>query len=74
MQKNPKLSFSKHAWEDYLYWQKEDKKILRKINSLISEILRTPFVGIVKPEPLRGDLSGVWSRRIDEERRYHYIK
>lgn len=67
-----KLIFSAQAWEDYLYWQKHDKKLLVKLNSLIKEITRTPFEGIGKPEPLKGDLSGWWSRRINREHRIVY--
>lgn len=67
-----KLIFSEHAWEDYLYWQSRDKKILRRINQLLKEILREPFIGIGKPEPLRHGLAGYWSRRIDEEHRIVY--
>ena len=66
------LSFSKNAWEDYLYWQKIDKKILKKINTLIKEIQRTPFEGIGKPESLKHDLAGLWSRRINHEHRLVY--
>lgn len=66
------ITFSKNAWDDYLSWQKEDKKILRKINELIKDIRRTPFDGIGKPEPLKYDLSGLWSRRIDREHRLVY--
>ena len=66
------IIFSKNAWEDYLSWQKEDKKILRKINELIKVIQRTPFEGIGKPEPLKYDLTGLWSRRIDREHRLVY--
>ena len=66
------IVFSKNAWEDYLSWQKEDKKILRKINELIKVIQRTPFEGIGKPEPLKYDLTGLWSRRIDREHRLVY--
>ncbi len=66
------IIFSKNAWEDYLSWQKEDKKILRKINELIKVIQRTPFEGIGKPEPLKYDLAGLWSRRIDREHRLVY--
>lgn len=66
------LSFSKNAWDDYLYWQKIDKKILKKINSLIKEIQRTPFEGTGKPESLKHDLAGLWSRRIDHEHRLVY--
>jgi len=66
------LTFSENAWEDYLYWQKTDKKIVKKINGLIKEIQRTPFDGTGKPEPLRYDLAGYWSRRIDREHRLIY--
>ncbi len=66
------LSFSKNAWDDYLYGQKIDKKILKKINSLIKEIQRTPFEGTGKPESLKHDLAGLWSRRIDHEHRLVY--
>ena len=61
------------AWEDYLYWQMQDKKTLKRINLLINDIKRTPFEGIGKPEPLRGSLSGYWSRRIDETNRIVYF-
>lgn len=54
------------AWEEYLYWQSEDKKVLRRINQLIKDIARNPFDGIGKPEHLKGNLTGLWSRRIDE--------
>ena len=67
-----KLIFAEKAWEDYLYWQKRDKKNLNRINTLIKEIQRTPFEGIGKPEPLRYALSGYWSRRIDEANRLVY--
>jgi toxin YoeB len=67
-----RITFSKNAWEDYLSWQKEDKKILRKINDLIKDIQRTPFEGLGKPEPLKFDLAGYWSRRIDLEHRLVY--
>ncbi|MFO7963075.1 MAG: Txe/YoeB family addiction module toxin [Desulfobacterales bacterium] len=67
-----KLIFSENAWEDYLYWQKTDKKIHRRINMLIKEIKRSPFEGIGKPEPLKHALSGYWSRRINEEHRIVY--
>jgi toxin YoeB len=66
------ITFSRNAWEDYISWQKEDKKILRKINELIKVIQRTPFEGIGKPEPLKYDLAGLWSRRIDREHRLVY--
>lgn len=67
-----KLIFSEHAWEDYLYWQRSDKRILERINTLIKEIQRSPFGGIGKPEPLKHGLSGHWSRRIDDEHRIVY--
>jgi toxin YoeB len=67
-----KLIFSDNAWEDYLYWQKTNKKILRRINTLIKEIKHNPFEGIGKPEPLKHALSGYWSRRINEEHRLVY--
>lgn len=64
--------FTDEAWEDYIYWQTQDKKTLRKINKLIKEIERNPFNGIGKPEPLKGDYSGSWSRRINEKDRLIY--
>lgn len=67
-----KIVFSKNAWEDYISWQSEDKKTLKKINFLIKEIQRTPFEGTGKPEPLKFDLAGLWSRRIDLEHRLVY--
>ncbi len=67
-----KIIFSINAWEDYISWQKEDKKILRRINQLIKDIQRTPYHGLGKPEPLKYDLSGYWSRRIDREHRLVY--
>lgn len=67
-----KLIFAERAWEDYLYWQKTDKKILKRINSLIKEIQRDPFEGVGKPEPLKHALSGYWSRRINDEHRIVY--
>ena len=66
------IFWDKTAWEDYLYWQDNDKKVLRKINSLIKESQRTPFNGTGKPEPLRQNLSGFWSRRITGEHRLVY--
>ncbi|UII21690.1 Txe/YoeB family addiction module toxin [Fulvivirga ligni] len=66
------IIFLSPAWEDYIYWQQTDKKILRKINELIRQCQRTPFEGIGKPEPLRGNLSGWWSRRINHEHRLVY--
>lgn len=67
-----KITFAENAWEDYLYWQIQDKKILKNINLLLKEIQRTPFEGSGKPEPLRGELSGSWSRRITEKDRLVY--
>ena len=66
------LKFTPSAWVDYVYWQGQDKKTLRRINRLINESLCDPFVGTGKPEPLRADLSGFWSRRIDETHRLVY--
>jgi toxin YoeB len=67
-----KLVFSDNAWEDYIFWQKTDKKILHRINKLIKATKRTPFEGIGKPEPLKHALSGYWSRRITDEHRFVY--
>lgn len=67
-----KLVFTEQAWEDYLYWQKMDKKLLQRINDLIKEITRTPYTGTGKPEPLKHALSGYWSRRINDEHRIVY--
>jgi toxin YoeB len=67
-----KYIFVDESWEDYLYWQKTDKKILSKINDLLREISRTPFSGIAKPEPLKHKYKGFWSRRIDGEHRLIY--
>lgn len=67
-----KLVFAEKAWEDYLHWQKTDKKILTRINTLIKEIQRDPFEGVGKPEPLKHALSGYWSRRINDEHRIVY--
>ena len=66
------IHFSTVAWTDYLYWQEQDKKTLKRINTLINEAARTPFEGTGKPEPLRGELSGYWSRRIDDVNRLVY--
>lgn len=66
------LLFTDDAWEDYLYWQQTNKKILNKVNKLIHDIRRTPFEGIGKPEPLRYQLQGCWSRRINDEHRIVY--
>ena len=67
-----KIIFSEHAWQEYLFWQTTDRKVLLRINSLIREIQRSPFEGIGKPEPLRENLSGFWSRRIDDTHRLVY--
>lgn len=67
-----KITFSKNAWEDYVSWQKENKKILKRINLLIKDIQRNPHHGIGNPEPLKYDLSGFWSRRIEREHRLVY--
>ena len=64
--------FSDYAWEDYLQWQKEDKKILKKINEIIRDIDRNGYEGMGKPEPLRHDLTGYWSRRVTEKDRLVY--
>ena len=66
------LAFDPHGWEDYVYWQTQDRKTLRRINLLIADALRDPFSGIGKPEALRHILSGAWSRRIDETNRLVY--
>ena len=66
------LTFTENAWDDYLYWQKVDKRMVLKTNELIKAIKRTPFEGIGKPEPLKYDLAGYWSRRIDQEHRLVY--
>lgn len=67
-----KLAWTDEAWADYLYWQSQDKKTLKRINRLINETKRTPFAGIGKPEPLKENLAGFWSRRIDETNRLVY--
>lgn len=67
-----KLIFAEHAWGDYLYWQRADKKLLKRINLLIQDIQRSSFEGIGKPEPLKHALSGYWSRRINDEHRFVY--
>lgn len=66
------LIWTPHAWEEYTSWQDVDKKVVKRINELIKECLRTPFEGKGKPEPLKGDLSGFWSRRITDEHRLVY--
>ncbi|HCR0067179.1 TPA: Txe/YoeB family addiction module toxin [Enterobacter hormaechei] len=67
-----KITWSEEAWEDYLYWQETDKRMVRKINELIKISCRTPFKGIGKPEPLKHNLAGFWSRRITSEHRMVY--
>jgi len=67
-----KVIFAPRAWVDYVWWQGQDKKIIKRINLLIAECQRDPFEGIGKPEPLKGNLSGMWSRRIDDVNRLVY--
>lgn len=67
-----RLVWTAAAWEDYLYWQTQDRKTLRRINALIQDALRNPFEGLGKPEALRENLSGFWSRRIDDQHRLVY--
>jgi len=67
------LAWTREAWKDYVYWQSQDRKTLKRINKLIVETQRAPFEGIGKPEPLKETLSGFWSRRIDESNRLIYI-
>ncbi|MFP4101855.1 Txe/YoeB family addiction module toxin [Coleofasciculus sp.] len=69
---NRKLAWTDEAWEDYLYWQNQDKKTLKRINKLIKATKSIPFEGIGKPEPLKENLSGFWSRRIDDTNRLVY--
>ncbi len=66
------LSWTDEAWKDYVYWQEQDKKTLRRINKLIADTKRTPFEGVGKPEALKENLSGFWSRRIDDTNRLVY--
>ncbi|MFA0087042.1 Txe/YoeB family addiction module toxin [Vibrio sp. 10N.261.51.F12] len=66
------LSWTDDAWDDDLYWQTQDKKTLKRINTLINDVKRSPFEGIGKPEPLKENLSGFWSRRIDDTNRLVY--
>ena len=66
------IAFTDNAWDDYLYWQNNDPDTLQKINDLIKEIKREPFKGVGKPEPLKGNLAGYWSRRISGEHRLVY--
>ena len=67
-----RLAWTAAAWDDYLYWQTQDRKTLKRINALIQDALRNPFTGIGKPEPLRENLTGFWSRRINEQNRLVY--
>ncbi len=67
-----KLAWTDEAWESYIFWQSQDKKTLKRINRLIQEVMRQPFEGIGKPEPLRENLAGFWSRRIDDTNRLVY--
>lgn len=67
------VSFTENAWDDYLYWQTIDKKLVKRINDLIKDMKRCPFEGIGKPEGLKYDLAGKWSRRINDEHRIVYI-
>lgn len=67
-----KMIWSTNAWQDYLYWQRVDTKMVKRINDLIKSCLRTPFEGVGKPEALKGDLQGYWSRRITSEHRLVY--
>ncbi|WP_420550181.1 Txe/YoeB family addiction module toxin [Litorivicinus lipolyticus] len=66
------LSWTDDAWADYLYWQTQDRKTLKRINKLINDVKRSPFEGLGKPEPLKENLSGFWSRRIDDTNRLVY--
>jgi len=66
------ITFTNDSWNEYLYWQKTDKQVLKKINQLLNDIKRTPFSGIGKPEPLKYELAGCWSRRITNEHRLVY--
>ena len=67
-----RILFTQHAWQEYLHWQQTDKKTLRRINELIRETTREPYGGLGKPEPLKFNLAGYWSRRIDQEHRFVY--
>lgn len=68
-----RLVFTPHGWEDYLHWQTADRAMLKRINRLIEDVIRDPFAGIGKPEPLKHALAGAWSRRIDEVHRLVYL-
>ncbi len=67
-----KLAWDSNGWSDYVYWQNQDRKTLKRINKVIEDVMRNPFDGIGKPEPLKENLSGYWSRRIDEANRLVY--
>lgn len=67
-----RIVFTEHSWNDYLYWQKNDRRMLRRVNELIRDTMRSPFDGVGKPEPLKHQLQGCWSRRINEEHRLVY--
>ncbi len=67
-----KLIFGEQSWSDYLYWQSTDKRTLKKINALLQDIKRNPFDGLGKPEPLKHEMAGTWSRRINQEHRLVY--
>lgn len=69
-----RLLWEDRAWEDYLYWQGQDRKTLKRINALLKDMQRGDFDGLGKPEPLKGNLSGLWSRRIDEANRIVYYE
>jgi len=71
--KSAVVSFTENAWEDYTYWHKQDPKIAEEINTLLDECMKDPFKGTGKPEPLKGDLTGYWSRRITREHRLVYL-
>lgn len=68
-----RLAWTADAWDDYLHWQHQNKKTLKRINALIKDIMRSPFEGIGKPEPLQWDFAGAWSRRISEKHRIIYM-
>ncbi len=67
------LAFDRHGWDDYTHWQSQDRKTLRRVNALIADLIRDPFTGIGKPEPLKHILAGAWSRRIDDANRLVYL-
>ncbi|MFH1513214.1 MAG: Txe/YoeB family addiction module toxin [Bacillota bacterium] len=68
----PKFTFTELAWEEYLSWQASDRSALKRLNALLKEVARTPFEGVGKPEPLRGNFTGLWSRRINQKDRLVY--